>query len=82
MMDSAYRRVLVPLDGSALAEAVVPDVLGIAAALDLEVVLEDGLELESDEDLSAQHDYSRLVQRLLQLVSQRRHVLPESLATT
>jgi nucleotide-binding universal stress UspA family protein len=34
-----YRRALVPLDGSAVAETVIPSVLRIAAALDLEVVL-------------------------------------------
>jgi nucleotide-binding universal stress UspA family protein len=36
---TAYRRVLVPLDGSDLAETVVPSILAIAQALDLEVVL-------------------------------------------
>ena len=34
-----YRRVLVPLDGSALAEGILPFVLQIAGPLDLEVVL-------------------------------------------
>ena len=34
-----YRRVLVPLDGSSLAEAVVPFILQIARPLDLEVIL-------------------------------------------
>jgi nucleotide-binding universal stress UspA family protein len=34
-----YKRVLVPLDGSALAEAILPFVLQIAGPLDLEVIL-------------------------------------------
>jgi nucleotide-binding universal stress UspA family protein len=34
-----YRRALVPLDGSALAEAIIPFMLDIAGPLDLEVVL-------------------------------------------
>jgi nucleotide-binding universal stress UspA family protein len=34
-----YKRVLVPLDGSPLAEAIVPFILDIAGPLDLEVVL-------------------------------------------
>lgn len=34
-----YKRVLIPLDGSPLAEAVIPFILDIAGPLDLEVVL-------------------------------------------
>jgi len=37
--DMAYRRVLVPLDGSPMAEAIVPFILGIAGPLDMTVRL-------------------------------------------
>lgn len=37
--DSMYKRVLVPLDGSPVAETIVPFILGIAGPLDMEVVL-------------------------------------------
>jgi nucleotide-binding universal stress UspA family protein len=65
-----YKRVLIPLDGSRLAEGILPFVLQIAGPLDLEVVLVRVMEpIEGTTQFTVDHVAARLNEAQAYLVS-------------